>query len=344
MHSKSFAITAPRRLVEQTRKVQLRKDEVLLEPLLTGICSADLRYYTGERPAEVLKRAYPLVPLHECIASDAKTGELVIPIPNIPCYVHDLRHPPRSRACAACKPGGIGENYCERAKFCSSNADGFCQSVFAHPTACLIPLTSGVPLELAALTEFFSVATHAAEAAGLTQTLGMRTAVIGDGPLGFVQSLVSSELGIDHKNNFLIGIDDSKLVRAKGFATTINAASGSEEEPRGVDLAFECVGGKNHTAALNTAINMLRPGGTLVVLGLSDPPQPVYFRPIMKKHITILGVMRSCKPHFEKTLDMMRSSKFQKKACKLVSSIEKDVPTAFEKATHSNGKVLIDWR
>ena len=63
-----------------------------------------------------------------------------------------------------------------------------------------------------------------------------------------------------------------------------------QEAPRGLDIVFECCG---QQAALDQAIALLRPGGTLMILGIPEV-DTVSFQPesLRRKELTIVNVRR----------------------------------------------------
>ncbi len=61
-------------------------------------------------------------------------------------------------------------------------------------------------------------------------------------------------------------------------------------EPLGLDVIFECCG---QQAAMDQAVDMLRPGGTLVIIGIPEVDE-IYFAPekIRRKELTIVNIRR----------------------------------------------------
>jgi threonine dehydrogenase-like Zn-dependent dehydrogenase len=63
-----------------------------------------------------------------------------------------------------------------------------------------------------------------------------------------------------------------------------------EREPLGLDVAFECCG---QQAALDNAVELLRPGGTLVMIGIPEVDR-IEFSPdqIRRRELTIVNIRR----------------------------------------------------
>ena len=339
MRSKVFAITAPGKIEEFDKEVVAASGEVFLRPIFTGICQSDLYYFEGTRPPEVLKKAYPLSPFHEAVTevleqSGDPTGNFVVPIPNISC---------NKQSCPACRGDGCGSNYCLETKFASSNADGFARTAFPYKIENTVSVPKKVPLGEACLTEPISVAVHTTEEAELKE--GMRVCTIGDGPQGLIQSLVSKYRGIKKEDNTLLGFHNNKLVKATEYASVKDSRHVSEENQ--YDVVFECVGSKKHAVAINHGVKLLKPGGLLVVMGQSDDAQPIEFRPVLKKNITIRGLVRSRKEHFTKALEILSNDFYKQQATGIIGGTlsvtkKEDIEMAF-KNRFEVGKTHLNW-
>ncbi len=339
MKSRVFAITSPGKIEAFERDVEPKDGEVLLRPVRTGICQSDLYYFEGTRPPEVLKRAYPLSPFHEAVVESLKkegspTGDFFVPIPNMSCNKQD---------CPACRKGGCGSNYCPNVIFASSNTDGFARTPFQYKLENIVPVPKGVPLDIACLTEPMSVAVHTTEEAALQE--GMRVCTIGDGPQGLIQALASKYRGIKKEDNTLLGFHNNKLVRATEYASVKDSKQVSEQNQ--YDVVFECVGSKKHAVAINQGVKLLKPGGLLVVLGQSDNSQPIEFRPILKKCITIRGLVRSRTEHFVKALEILSDDFYRQQAKGIIGGTfpvtnKDDIEKAFRNRFEV-GKTHLDW-
>jgi Threonine dehydrogenase and related Zn-dependent dehydrogenases len=156
---------------KKLEKVEL--GDVLLEHLLTSICTSDSYYFLHKKSKEKLAERLPLVLGHETVAiirevglgkyyswspykknkkSDMITvGDHVVVIPQIPCG-----------ECDTCKnsDGTIetyGENYCENVKHMASNVDGSLRTKYRYQPNLLIKYNPlDLPNKLAVLTEPFA--------------------------------------------------------------------------------------------------------------------------------------------------------------------------------------------
>jgi len=329
---------------------EIPDDYVLVRPLLTGICQSDLRYYFGRRNLEILKKRYPLCLLHEGIVEivfgngEYKKGDKVIIIPNISCYIHNKS----GKKCFSCS-SGIGENYCLDVKFMSSNCDGMAQTYFLQPVECIITVPQHVPDEVSVLTELLTVNYRAITEADINEK--DKVIVFGCGPTGYLMvALLHFGKHIKKENLYVVDTNDKKLKDAKEFAITINITNENIPE-KSFDKAFECVGRKGSESAIDQAIQLLKPKGVLVLLGVSEEKRAIQTRLILDKGLIIKGTTRSPRQDFPIVLELIINKKFQKALLKIICNerfkvhSKEDLINAFKKADDPEhyGKVLIEW-
>jgi ribitol-5-phosphate 2-dehydrogenase len=362
--SRVFEVVGPYMMKERFQEITELPDKcLLLQTRITGICHADLRYISCSRPPEVLRERLPLCVFHEGVAKivevgsnveNFSVGNLVIVVPNIPCYIHDpQKYPDIYHACRACKPESIGENLCEDVRFISSNAHGLSRTFFIHPSSCVFALPEGVPEEIAVLTEPLTVINRAAKHA--TVKISDSVAVLGGGFMGFITAAVMSKIFGIRKDNLLVtDIFDFKLKKFEDFATTLNARENliTNEFLSSFDLAFECAGGKAAEATIDQALSLLSPGGKCILIGVSEEKIPIRTRLMLEKGLMLKGTTRSAAIDYPEVLTWLKSEDFRDLIKRVIypqmfyakdcESIISACKTAEDPKTH--GKVLIDWR
>jgi L-idonate 5-dehydrogenase len=150
----------------------------------------------------------------------------------------------------------------------------------------------GIEIEEAAFAEPFAVTLHAINRAG--PLLNKRVLVTGCGPIGALAIMAARVHGA--REIIVTDISDFTLGLAKkvGADLTVNVATNADAMARfksgkgQIDVIFEASGNE---AALHLGLEVLRPRGTLVQLGLGgslNVPQNV----IVGKEIEILGSFR----------------------------------------------------
>ena len=364
VRSRVFEVVGPYEMRERWEEItELPDDCLLLRTRLTGICHADLRYVSCSRPPDILRERLPLCVFHEGIAQVAdfgdavhnlRRGDLIVVVPNMPCYVHNPeKYPDVYRACRACRPEGAGENLCEDVRFLASNAHGLSRTCFVHPASCIFPLPNGVPEEVGVLTEPLTVVRRAVDRAGVS--FGDRVAVLGGGFMGFLVAAVLSRIVGTARHDILVtDILDFKLEKFRDFATVVNTM----KKPIGTDLlssfdvAFECAGGRAAETTIDQALSLLRPGGRCLLIGVSEEKVPTKTRTLLEKGLTLKGTTRSAAIDYPEVLEWLGREDFRNALRQIIfpkifpaedsKSIISACKTAESPETH--GKVLIDWR
>lgn len=309
----AYRLTRPFRLQAFSEPMPaLASGSVLLRPLRTGICGSDLKLYSGSREAGALLAKLPIALLHEAVAEVCavapdvpfRVGQQVIPSPNIPCTIaYPELYPSLEEACYACRPGGAGANYCLAGKFLSSNADGMARTAFAHPAACCLRVPSGVPDNLAVLSEPMATILAGLEHARIRP--GARAMVLGDGAMAMLTAVaLRATRSFDAEAILMTGRRwDTRAAAVEGLATPVDADAAGAETDR-IDVAFECVGGDASAQTMATMVDVLRPGGVGMLFGPSEVPFQFDARKVIAKGLTFVGCNRALNAHFQRALQL----------------------------------------
>ncbi|MBN1160216.1 MAG: zinc-binding dehydrogenase [Candidatus Diapherotrites archaeon] len=381
-NSDKYVIVRPENLELVKEDIHPHDEEYLVRATYLMLCDADRKYYKGWRPKEILKDKYPLCVVHEALGIIEKggrhtmlpAGTRVIPVANVPCFVHNKlkyatraktgrdnlllkiatnkeKYPDKGNACEACRPGGAGETYCYDGLFMSSNADGFLRDRFNVPMECIIPVPDDVPNEVAIFTEITAVAYEGLRRMGVNSNDAVM--VLGNGPLGYLASALLSKIyKIPKEKLFVTGLDDKTLSYVKDFATPVNVAK--EKIPKAlekkIDKVFECVGKDAAEETIDQAIRIIKPGGTILLMGVSERKIPIDTRTVLSKAITIKGMSRAPSGAYRKVLKYMKNKEFQELLKPLITDVvkikeKKDIVKSFDlySAPGHYGKVLLDW-
>ena len=278
-------------LVEQDAG-EMGPGQVLVQVGMGGICGSDLHYFHhGGFGTVLIKR--PMILGHEvagtvsAVASDVsrvKPGDRVAVNPSRPCS--------RCKFCLEGLP-----NQCLDMRFYgSAMRDPHVEGAFRNLLVCdavqCEVVAAGVPLELAALAEPFSVALHGVSRAG--SLLGKRVLVSGCGPIG----ALSIAAACVHGAAEVVAVDVTEqtlaVARAMGAHTTINVAQDKAWVARysadkgSFDVMLECSGNEQ---ALRAGLEVMRPRGVVVQLGLGgDVSMPQNM--VVAKELSICGSFR----------------------------------------------------
>ncbi|MFA3917417.1 L-idonate 5-dehydrogenase [Ruegeria hyattellae] len=337
---KTIVAHAAKDLRIETREMpQPGPDQVLIRMATGGICGSDLHYYNhgGFGPIRLKE---PMILGHEVaghVAAIGNTvtglseGQLVAISPSRPCGT-----------CKFCLEGN--QNHCLNMRFYGSAMPfphiqgAFCEYIVADASQCAV--ADGLSAGEAAMAEPLSVVLHAAGQAG--DLMGKRVLVTGCGPIGLLAVLVARSAGAVEIAATDIMPFTLDMARSTGADLAINVSEtpGALDEfatDKGhFDVLFECSG---VAAALSSAVPALRPGATIVQLGLGgDMTLPI--QAMTAKEITLKGSFRF-HAEFFMAVEMMRTGRLS-----VAPLITHTVPlaeavSAFELASDRNKAIKV---
>ncbi|MFO7535749.1 MAG: alcohol dehydrogenase catalytic domain-containing protein [Kiritimatiellia bacterium] len=265
---KTMALTGLRRLsmLDAPEPVLTREADVLLRLTAIGVCGSDIHYYTtGKIGSQVVR--FPFRVGHECAGvvekigravTGLKPGDRVAVDPAMWCGV-----------CDQCRAGRF--NTCRRLLFlgCPGQAEGCLCERLVMPAASCFKVPDGMSDELAALIEPLTIGVYAVARA--TPLAGAAIGILGSGPIGLSVLLAARAAGA--RAVYVTDKIDARLRAAAGAGAgwTGNPDRGdvvaavAKAEPPLLDCVFECCGQQE---ALDQAVRLLKPGGTLMMVGI----------------------------------------------------------------------------
>jgi threonine dehydrogenase-like Zn-dependent dehydrogenase len=128
---------------------------------------------------------------------------------------------------------------------------GLADEVWVHPS-CAVPLPTGATLDHANLVEPLAVALHGINRASVVD--GMRILVLGDGPIGLCAVAVARQLGATVE---LEGHRQSRIKVAERLGASLEVGTD-------YDVVLDAAGTQS---SLDRAVELVRPGGTVGILG-----------------------------------------------------------------------------
>jgi threonine dehydrogenase-like Zn-dependent dehydrogenase len=157
--------------------------------------------------------------------------------------------------CPECRRGDYNLCPTQLTRFIGIGSPGGMQEELVVPEHCLVPLDASVRPEDASLVEPLAVAVHGLRLAGIGPS--MRVAVIGGGAIGQCAVAAARHVGAEVA---LHARHDAQ----RECGTRLGASLLDPDAPGpGFDLVVDSAGTKS---ALETASNVARPGGTMVLL------------------------------------------------------------------------------
>ncbi len=257
-----------------------------------GICGSDLHYYFDGGFGAIRVRE-PMVLGHEVAGlvdavGDGVTGlaagDRVALNPSLPC-----------RTCRYCLAGA--PNHCLDMNFYGSamrmpHVQGaFADFVVAEAERC-VKVPDTLPLTAAAVAEPLSVCLHAVRQAG--PILGRRVLVTGQGPIGALCVAAARAAGaleivatdvVDEPLQTSRRMGADRTINVAGEPDALAAYSGDKGH---FDVLLEASGNQ---AAIRAALDVVRPGGVLVLVGLGgDITLPM--NTVVAKELNLRGTFR----------------------------------------------------
>lgn len=311
---RGYKIVSPRRFEVYIEEVDAKKDQAIIEIDKAAVCKADLRYYLGNRDKKVLGLKYPMNLLHEAVGIVMKDptgsfniGDKVVMVPNLSLECNDKMCIEKIHMNSS-----LGENYCPRAYFASSNYNGFSRDIISYPVKNLVRLGSNIPNSIGVYSELISVACSAIRRIKIEEN--ETVAIWGDGILGYILCCTLKELC--KCNVVVIGRHVEKL---EVFHADKYFISGDKDiEKIKINHAFECVGGNGSENAINEIISTIFPGGNIVLTGVAENNISINTRKILEKGLTITGSTRSNISDFESAVSLLENESFREKVSILI--------------------------
>jgi (R,R)-butanediol dehydrogenase / meso-butanediol dehydrogenase / diacetyl reductase len=285
-------------VVEEREPADLRPGEVRLAVAYVGICGTDLHVFHGDMDGRVGKPATIGHEMSGTIAAvgqgveDWSIGDAVTVMP----LVWD-------GTCPACRAGN--EHICQHLDFIGIDSPGALQQYWNVPASTLVRLPDGVSLRDAALVEPVAVAVHDVRRSELGN--GDKAVVIGAGPIGVLIATVAVAFGADV---VIAEIDAARRAAAAdlGLATldpsSLDQAAWVEEwtAGAGADVVFEVSGS---AAAVQSATELVKVRGTLVVVAIHPQPRPLDLHRVFWRELRILGARVYQRRDFERAAELV---------------------------------------
>ncbi len=265
--------------------------DVLLRTQAVGVCGSDLHYYrTGRIGSQVLTS--PWIMGHECTAvveqvgsavSGLARGDRVAVDPLIACG-----------RCDQCRSGRV--NTCREQHFlgCPGQQQGCMCELLVMPASCCFKVPERLSVGAAVMVEPLAIALHAQRLLG--DVKGKAVGILGAGPIGLCV------LGALQIAGAASSVVTDRLAYRLDMARALNASSTHHVErsevvkeilaqhPSGLDAVFDCSG---EQAALDQSVQLLTPGGTLVMVGIPEVDRVAFDISLLRrKEISIRNVRR----------------------------------------------------
>lgn len=293
-------------IVERPDPMLQNPSDVLLRVIRAGICGSDIHYYTQGRIGDQIVR-FPFCVGHECSAvvedigkgvSLFKPGDLVVVDPSVSCGT-----------CDQCRLGQF--NTCRNVRFlgCPDQLEGCLCDLIVMPEDCCYS-AMGLTADQAALVEPLSIGHYAAQLSG--DLKGKNIGILGSGPIGLSVLLAARVAGASEI--YVTDLLDYRLeaARQQGATWTGNPDRTDivldivQRNPQQLDVVFECCG---QQAAFNQAVELCKPMGRLVVVGIPEADQISFaVHDARRKGLALISVRRQ-NECIDPVIDLIRENR-----------------------------------
>jgi len=242
--------------------------DVKIKMSVLGICGSDIHYYTkGQIGTQ--KVDYPFTVGHEGAGTVVETGPSVKRVkpgdriaiePAMPCW-----------ECDQCLAGR--HHTCRKLKFlgCPGQAEGCLMEYIIMPEKSCFLLDNKLTPDHGSISEPMAIGVYTVKKSGGVKD--KKIGIFGFGPIGMSVMLASKAEGAD--KIYVTDKIDERLAISKKENSALTGNPLKEDivkkilrdEPTGLDIIFECCGQQD---AFDQAIEVLKPGGKLVVVGIPE--------------------------------------------------------------------------
>lgn len=306
-------------------------DETLVRVDAVGICGSDLHWFTEGAIGDA-RLARPLVLGHEIggtIATGPRRGQRVAVDPSVPCWT-----------CPPCRRGD--PNLCVRIVFAGhGTTDGGLREYLAWPTRRVHPVPDSVSDEAIPVLEPLGVALHALDLAH--QRVGQTVGVVGCGPIGLLtvqvavlggaRAVIATE-PLAHRREMAAGFG---AVAVEPHDAVVVVADATSDE--GLDVVIEVAG---TDAAVDSAIDLVRPGGRVVLAGIPDDDRTTFRASVARRKGLTLSLCRRMKEMYPRAVALAGSKRVDLDGIVTDRFPLRDATQAFAAAVgRGGGKVLV---
>ncbi len=283
----------------------LKDDEILVKVDACGICGSDLNIFRRDPPIPKFWGGHEIsgrVEEKGKSASGPDIGARVSVMPLIPCGT-----------CEMCTSGL--ENICSDFEFIGFNRPGGFAEYVAVPDKNVFELPENLDPDLAVLVEPLACVIHSTSIAGSLKDKNV--VVFGVGTIGLITILgakLQNARTITAVGRYIHQRDLAKRFGAEmvfdsanpNLAADIEAAIQKKVGSR-ADVVIETVGGFDTTTIVDS-IELLRPGGIIVLSGVHYDTPRMNLKDLTEKEIQVRGTQRYTRDNFKDAVELIGRS------------------------------------
>ena len=298
-----------------------RRGEALVRVAAAGVCAADLYTYEGRNPYV----SYPRIGGHEL----SGTVEALGPETEGPAVGARVVIEPFIN-CGACYPCRIGKgNCCTNLEILGIHREGGFADVVAVPVDRLHGIPDHLDFVRASFAEPVAIAVQAARRGAIAAS--ETVLVLGAGPIGLAVLEIARERGA---RAFVSDLSETRLAYAADLGGMPIAAGPALRERveeatagEGMPVVVEATG---NPRVMEATIDLVAPGGRIVILGVVKPGTEVTFPALdlTRKEVTLVG-SRASVGCFPESVALLAAGKLRYPDVATMFRLD-DAPTLFK--------------
>jgi threonine 3-dehydrogenase len=278
---------APGAEIREVKVPGFGRTDVLVKVKVASICGTDLHIYEWDRWAQ--SRIHPpLIPGHEFCGEAVAFGDEVTSVKE-----GDFVSAEMHVACGKCVQCRTGEAHiCQNVKIIGVDADGAFAEYVVIPESNIWKLDPAIPHEYASILDPLGNAVHSVLAGDI---VAKTVAITGCGPIGLFSIAVARAAGAAQV--FAIEVNEHRRRISQEMKADVTIDPSTEDVRAivaertgglGADVILEMAG---HPDAIRIAFDVVRRGGRISLLGLTNKPVSLNFsEDIIFKGLTIQGI------------------------------------------------------
>lgn len=285
--------------LSEMEKPVSKNGSVVFKVEAAGICGSDIHsWHSGEPKGLVLGHEFSGIVVDPGNRNDLSVGDRITGLPISPCGV-----------CESCKNGN--PQYCfktwdEAVGLSLTNSGGYaeyssCRSDYVKK------LPDNVSFDEACMVEPSAVSLHAINLADVK--VGDRVLVVGAGIIGLMAAEFAKKDGASYVA--LVEVNPQRGEKAKTYGFVDEYIDAKDEHvveklmevsQGGFDKVIECCG---NSAAVSESIMAVKPGGTVVLVGVSTEPVTVPLVVAVMREVKVQGAIAYTETEFEDVIRLI---------------------------------------
>ena len=301
---KCVSISGEKKLVLKEKDIPVSKDgSVVIEVKSCGICGSDIHNWEAGQPVGlVMGHEFAGVVVDPGSRLDLEKGDRVTGLPISPCG-----------KCEACKRGDV--QYCpdtwsEAVGLALTNSGGYAEYTSCRPDI-VRKIPGNVSYDAACMVEPTAVSLHAVNLSNIK--IGDDVLIIGGGIIGLMAAEFAKMAGA--KYVALVETNKKRGKKAVNFGKVDEYYDAMKEETipnlitktnGGFDVVIECCG---NAAAVTEALMTVKPGGVVVLVGVSATPISIPTVVGVMREVKMLGAIAYTAAEFDTCLNLIANKK-----------------------------------